>query len=345
MINEKQILEIREHLEKAQNPVFFYDNDADGLCSYVLLRRYIGRGKGVCIRSHTDIDEGYARKAQELNADYVFVLDRPHLGKGFVEEISKLQLPIVWIDHHDGKNIYNYKNLFVYNPLNGSPSTSEPVVYWSYKIANRTEDIWIAIMGCIADHHMPDFATEFSERYPEYWGKDLEEPFDAYYGTEIGKLARAIGYGLKDSITHVVQMQNFLISCRTPSDVEQELEATRAFGKKYRELSEKYNLLLEKAKKCESEKMVFFNYGGDMSISAEISNELSHLYSGKIIVVAYSAGPLTNISLRGDNVKGILEKVLSKLENASGGGHRDAVGSRIRTEDLEKFKTEVEKLI
>ncbi len=345
MLSEKQILEIREHLEKAQNPVFFYDNDADGLCSYILLRKFIGRGKGVCIRSHTDIDEGYARKAQELNADYIFVLDRPHLGNGFVEEISKLQLPIVWIDHHDGKNDYDYKDIFVYNPLNGTPSTSEPVVYWSYKIANRIEDVWIAIMGCIADHHMPDFVEEFSERYPEYWGKNLEKPFDAYYGTEIGKLARAIGYGLKDSITHVVQMQNFLISCRSPSDVEQELETTRAFGKKYRELSEKYNSLLDKAKKCEGDKMVFFNYGGDMSISAEISNELSHLYVGKVIVVAYSAGPITNISMRGDNVKAVLEKVLSGLENATGGGHRDAVGSRIQTEDLEKFKTEVEKLI
>ena len=345
MLSEKQILEIREHLEKAQNPVFFYDNDADGLCSYILLRKFIGRGKGVCIRSHTDIDEGYARKAQELNADYIFVLDRPHLGNGFVEEISKLQLPIVWIDHHDGKNDYDYKDIFVYNPLNGTPSTSEPVVYWSYKIANRIEDVWIAIMGCIADHHMPDFVEEFSERYPEYWGKNLEKPFDAYYGAEIGKLARAIGYGLKDSITHVVQMQNFLISCRSPSDVEQELETTRAFGKKYRELSEKYNSLLDKAKKCEGDKMVFFNYGGDMSISAEISNELSHLYVGKVIVVAYSAGPITNISMRGDNVKAVLEKVLSGLENATGGGHRDAVGSRIQTEDLEKFKTEVEKLI
>lgn len=32
MLTEKQISEIREHLEKAQNPLFFFDND-DGLCS------------------------------------------------------------------------------------------------------------------------------------------------------------------------------------------------------------------------------------------------------------------------------------------------------------------------
>ena len=47
MLTNKQIEEIKEHLEKAQNPLFFYDNDADGLCSFLLLRRYLGRGKGV----------------------------------------------------------------------------------------------------------------------------------------------------------------------------------------------------------------------------------------------------------------------------------------------------------
>ena len=49
MLSEKQVKEIREHLEKAQNPLFFFDNDQDGLCSFLLLQRYIGRGKGIAI--------------------------------------------------------------------------------------------------------------------------------------------------------------------------------------------------------------------------------------------------------------------------------------------------------
>ena len=101
MLTEKQIDEIREHLEKAQNPLFYYDNDADGLCSFVLLRRFSGRGKGVAVRSFPELNASYAKKAQELNADYVFVLDKPVLSREFVEEIAKLQLPLVWIDHHD----------------------------------------------------------------------------------------------------------------------------------------------------------------------------------------------------------------------------------------------------
>ncbi len=344
MISDEEILEIREHLENAQNPIFFYDNDADGFSSYILLRKYINRGKGVAVRSHPDVDEGYAKKAQELNADYIFVLDRPILGEKFASEIQKLQLPIVWIDHHEVSN-EKYENVFYYNPNGGKTKSSEPVSYWTYKIANMPENMWISIMGCIADHHLPEFADEFKERYPEYWAEGIKEPFDAYYRTEIGRLARVIGFALKDSITHVVQFQNFILKCSTPSDMGIEIESGKSFAKKYREIRKKHDALVNKAKTNLKGKLLFFNYGGDMSISAEIANELCFLYPDKFIVVGYSSGPITNISARGKGVKKIFEKVLPLLDNAIGGGHDDAVGARLNTKDLEKFKEEFEKLL
>jgi len=76
MLTEKQVIEIKEHLEKAQNPLFFFDNDQDGLCSFLLLQRYIGRGKGIPVRSFPDLDASYFRKIGELNADYIFILDK-----------------------------------------------------------------------------------------------------------------------------------------------------------------------------------------------------------------------------------------------------------------------------
>ncbi len=346
MLSQKQILEIREHLEKAQNPVFFYDNDADGFCSYVLLRKFVGRGKGVIVRSHPDIDESYAKKAQELNADYVFVLDRPVLGKKFVEEIEKLSIPLVWIDHHDlDEEKINYRDVFVFNPSKNKPKSSEPVSYLCYKIADRSENIWIALMGCIADHYLPDFAEDFGKNWPENWSSKIKEPFDAYYTTEIGKLARIIGFALKDSITHIVQFQNFMITCSSPSEMVEELEGNKPFVKKYKELKKKYDLLINKAKKEDSGKFLFFNYGGDMSISSEISNELSYYYPDKIIVVAYSSGPITNISMRGKAVKKKLLRIINDFENASGGGHDDAIGARIQTSDLQRFKESVQAVI
>ncbi len=345
MLSEEQIIEIREHLERAQNPVFFYDNDADGLCSYVLLRRFLGRGKGVAIRTKPEIDKGYARKIQEFNADCVFILDKPIIGKAFVDEIKGLGIPMVWIDHHDLDE--SYDGIFSYNSAKNKSKSAEPVTCVCYKVVGeRKEDIWIALMGCVSDNFMPDFLAEFSERYPDFSKpiKEIKIPFDIYYKTEIGFLIKALSFGLKDSVTHVVQLQNFFISCKSPQELVSFLDSGSSFGKKYREVRSKYDSLLKKARMIKYGKVIFFKYGGDLSISAELSNELMYTFPKKIVAVAYDNGGMANISLRGDNVKDILEKVIGKFEGASGGGHRDAVGARIKSADLDKFKNELNEL-
>jgi len=346
MLTDKQVAEIHEHLEKAQNPVFYYDNDADGLCSYVLLRRFIDRGKGVAVRSFPDLNEGYARKAAELNADYVFVLDKPVLSKEFVEAISDLSLPIVWIDHHDvsSENFSSIENFFEYNSAKSGDKKGEPVTYLSYKISGRKEDAWLGVVGCIADHYLPDFASEFAEKFPEFWKDGVKEPFDAYFGTEIGRIARAVNFGLKDSITNVIRLQNFLISCKGPAEVFEESGKNQDFRKKYLDIKVKYEMLLRRARMNEKGRILFFEYSGDLSISADLANELSYLYSKKYIVVAYVKGNIANLSMRGKNVRDVLAKVL-KVIFGSGGGHEGAVGARISASDLKKFREVFEREI
>ncbi|MFH1802332.1 MAG: DHHA1 domain-containing protein [archaeon] len=348
MLTKKQLEEVREHLENAKNPIFYYDNDSDGLCSYIILRRFLGRGKGVAVRSFPDLDGGYARKAKELNADYVFVLDKPVLSKEFVDSIESFGLPLVWIDHHDVPREEfekDFKNVFIFNPArnSGNDKSEEPVTYLAYKITGRREELWLAVVGCIADHFLPNFVKEFGEHYPEFWGK-VKEPFDAYFGTEIGRIAMALNFGLKDSVTHVVQLQNFLISCKGPADVFMESYSNHSFRRKYLDVRKKYDSLLEKAKNSVGENLVFFEYGGEMSISADLSNGLYYRYPGKYIVVAYRKGEIANLSMRGKNVKKILAKALKDVDG-TGGGHDDAVGARIRASDLKEFKRVLEEEI
>ena len=348
MLSKEQISEIKEHLEKAQNPLFYYDNDADGLCSFVLFRRAIGKGKGVVVKSYPALNAQYARKVHELKADYVFILDKPLVGEDFLEEMDKLQTPVVWIDHHDiGKEPYNrekFTNVYFYNSAydNGA---GEPVTYMAYKILGKSEDSWIAMMGCIADHYLPDFKEDFVKNYPELWMNGIEKPFDALYKSEIGKLAQALSFGIKDSITHVVQLQNFLIQCKGPGDIFSDSKGNENFRKKYGEIKKKYDVLLEKARIYADENLVFFEYSGDLSISSEIANELSYLYPGRYIAVAYVKEGIVNISLRGKKIRGIFEKIIPAFEGASGGGHEAAIGSRIKKGDLERFKNLLEEEI
>jgi single-stranded DNA-specific DHH superfamily exonuclease len=138
MLTKKQVEEIKEHLEKAQNPLFFFDNDNDGLCSFLLLQRYIGRGKGIPIKSFPELTPDYFRKIRELNADYIFILDKPVISKEFFKEVEQINVPIVWIDHHiiDKKNIPDFVNY--YNPLlNNNGTTVEPTTYLCYQVSQK----------------------------------------------------------------------------------------------------------------------------------------------------------------------------------------------------------------
>jgi oligoribonuclease NrnB/cAMP/cGMP phosphodiesterase (DHH superfamily) len=337
MLSRSEIDEIREHLDRASNPVFFYDNDADGLCSFLLFRKYLGRGKGVAIRSYPDIDESYAKKITEFNSDYVFVLDKPSISPKFFRAIQEKGIPLVWIDHHDvERNIpEGLDNLFVYNPTIANKKSLEPTTFLAYKIVGGLK--WLAIAGCISDHYLPDFAESFGKENSEYWG-NVKEPFDALYNTEIGKIAIALNFGLKDSTSNIVKFQNFLIDCENPSEIFEEVPSNYFFRRKYHDIKKKYDILLKKAMNVRCDKILFFIYGGDLSISAELSNELNHNYPSSFIVVGYKKGNVINLSLRGKNIKNIFEKILPELNNASGGGHLDAVGARISSVDLDKFK-------
>ncbi|PIO07860.1 hypothetical protein COU59_02605, partial [Candidatus Pacearchaeota archaeon CG10_big_fil_rev_8_21_14_0_10_34_12] len=208
MLTEGQISEIKEHLEKAQNPLFFFDNDQDGLCSFLLLQRYLGRGKGVPIKSFPGMTADYFRKVQELGADYIFILDKPIVLDEFFEEAQKVNMPVVWIDHHlTEQKVPGHVNY--YNPLLNKNKTEEPVTALCYQITKRDEDLWLAVAGCISDRFVPEFYDDFEEKYPELSVKSREAT-DIYYKSMIGKIAKMFSFGLKDRTTNVVNMIRFL---------------------------------------------------------------------------------------------------------------------------------------
>ena len=345
MLTKEQMQEIREHLNNSQNPVFFFDNDQDGLCSFLLLQKYLGRGKGFPIKTSPALTKDYLRKVDEFNSDYVFVLDKPEISEDFVTEIEKKNIPIVWIDHHDisPEKIPKYVNY--YNPLFNKDKKSEPVTYICYNITKRKEDMWIAIAGCISDNLVPDFYSEFMKDFPEL-AKEDDDAFNIFYGSEIGKIARIMGFGLKDKISNVILMIKFIISCKGPYDFLEENTKNKFIFKRFYEIDKKYNKLLDRAKKVSnSGKLLFFKYSVDISISSDIANALKYTYPDKFIVVVYNKGAKANVSARGKDVKRVILKAIEGLESATGGGHDNAVGAQIRKEDVLEFEKRIKKLV
>ncbi|MFH1503429.1 MAG: DHHA1 domain-containing protein [Candidatus Diapherotrites archaeon] len=344
MLTTNQIQEIREHLNKAQNPVFFFDNDQDGLCSFLLLQKYIGRGKGFPIKSSPALIKDYFRKVEEFNSDYIFVLDKPEISEEFFEKVEKVNIPIVWIDHHDidRQKIPSFVNY--YNPLFGKEKSNEPTTLICYQVSQKKEDAWIGILGCISDNFVPDFYKEFSKNYPDL-SVNSKEAFDIFYGSEIGRLARILGFALKDRISNVIQMIKFLMNAKTPYEILEETPKNKIMHNRFEEIDKKYNKLILKAKKMASGNLLIFKYAGDTSMSSDIANGLKYLFPEKAIFVIYTKGIKANISGRGKGVRNLILKVIEGLENSTGGGHENAVGAQIRKEDIEEFERRIKDLV
>ncbi len=346
MLTANQIKEIRVHLEKAQNPLFFFDNDNDGLCSFLLLQRYIDKGKGFPIKTSPELTEDYFRKINELKPDYLFILDQPEVSEGFFKRVREINLPVVWIDHHniDRKKIPKFVNY--YNPVFNTEKSNEPVTALCYQISNKKEDRWIAIVGCISDKFVPKYYLNFKKDFPDL-SVSSEDAFEIYYNSQIGKIATIFCFALMDRTTNVINMLKFLRKVKSPYEVLEDNSQTHSMHKRFRELYSKYQKLIDKAKKQANtfEKIIFFKYSGDISMSAEISNKLKYLFPEKIIAVAKISGSRVGISIRGKNIREPVLKVLENFEGATGGGHEAAVGIQISFNNLDRFQEELIKAL
>jgi single-stranded DNA-specific DHH superfamily exonuclease len=344
MLTEKQINEIRDHLNNAQNPLFLFDNDQDGLCSFLLLQRYIGRGKGFPIKVSPELTKDYFRKIRELNADYIFILDQPEVEKGFFDEVEKINIPVVWIDHHDTDLTKIPGYVSYYNPLFNKEKTMEPVTALCYQVSNKKEDSWIGVAGCIADNFFPDFYKDFKKDYPEL-AIEAKEPFKIFYSSEIGKISRIFGFAMKDRVSNAILFFKFLMKVKSPYEVLNESKFNKSFHMRFSEIEEKFNRIIEKAKKETYGNLLFFKYAGDMSISADIANKLKFLFSEKIVVVVYTKGYKANVSARGKNIRKIILEAINGLEGATGGGHEEAAGAQVKIKDLKEFEERIKRIV
>ncbi len=340
MLSKKQVEEIREHLERAQNPIFFFDNDCDGLCSFLLLERFIGRGRGVAAKTFPNLDVGLFRRVKELSADYIFILDKPNVSEEFFNEARENNIPVVWIDHHETITKIP-SEIFYYNSFYSKDKKGEPVTALCYDISRKKEDLWIAVIGCISDSFMLKDYNKFLKEFSDF-GIKTKEPFEVLYNSLIGKIARMLDAGLMDTTTNVVNMLKFLMKAKFPSEILEENSKTSAMHEKFDFLEKKRKKLVDKAvvEMDEKKDYIFFEYSGDTSMSADLSNELYYLFPKKFIVVVYTKGAKANISVRGKNVK---EKILNSISNlsfATGGGHTNAAGAQISVDEIEKFKEE-----
>ena len=337
MLTEKHYNEIREELDSCKRPLFFFDDDPDGLCSFLLFYRYAREGKGIVVKSTPELKPMFLRTVENYSPDKIFILDKPMVSPDFIDAVK---VPIIWIDHH---NIIENSGTKYYNSR--KDGFGEPASCICYRVVKQ--DLWIAACGAVADWSLPDFSAKFSKEYPDLLPAKITKPEKALYETKLGELVRILSFILKGKISDVLSCVKILTRIKTPYELlNGETAQARFIIKRFKKIEEEYEIMLKKAlKNIDDDKMILFIYSNRMSFTGDLSNELLYRFPKKLILVAREKGGEMKCSLRSSDhlsVSNILKKALVGIDGY-GGGHEYACGACIKNKDFEKFVENIRK--
>jgi len=335
MINKKQIEEIRKYLKKAENPLFFFDDDPDGLCSYLILKKYIDKGKGVVLKTKPVLEEGLYMKIQEYNPDYVFILDIPIVEQDFLDRIN---VPVIWIDHHQP---LKRKGVKYFNPMLKAPKNNKPTTYWAHKIAEEKYP-WLAVVGTISDWHFPKFAQKFAKENPKLLPAKIKKADQAIFDSEMGELIKIFLLILKNATSKVHKIANLLLKIEDPNELlEKTTPRAKFIHREIYKQNKEYEALLNKIKIQKPTKdKLFLVYlpPTKNSYTAIVSNYMIYKHPDKVIMMIRQTEDRMIMSLRSTKTKipEILANSLNGLDGF-GGGHDFACGAGIAKDQFPEF--------
>lgn len=285
------------------------------------------------------IDIKFVRKVTEYMPDKIFILDIAMVEQDFLDEMAKMNLKVVWIDHHDP---LKRERVLYFNPRVHNINDDACVTRICYNAVK--DDIWIAMAGSVGDWQIPEFKEEFIRHYPDLMDKNAKKPSDILFGQKIGKIARIFSFVLKGKTDDVVKCMKILTRIKDPYEIlEQKTPAGNFIYRRYEKIKESYDELLKKAKEAvRKEKLYIYVYKSEkFSFSSDLANEMLHDYSTKIILIGRDKSGEIKYSIRASqlNLKPILAEALKGV-SGFGGGHEHAGGAVIKKESNEKFLTQ-----
>ena len=326
--------EIRRIIGKSQNPLIFFDDDPDGLISFLLVRKHFGKGKGVIVKGKPMLGISYLLSVEKYNPDLIIVLDKPIIEQEFVDKIS---VPIIWIDHHP---VIEIKGVKYYNPRIRDKKDNRCISYWCYQLTK--ENLWLATVGCVADYQIPGFIKKFKKEYPDLLGDNGDQK-EILFNSRLGRLIRIFSLSLKGATFDVNKNIDIISKANNPHDLLDGVGDAKFLLNKIEKIEKVYDKLLEQAvNENKKEKIVVFIYPSQkFSFSAELSNELLYRLPGRFIVVGREKEGEVKMSLRNPGDKKIklpeiINKALIGLQGY-GGGHDFAAGACVRKNDFEQF--------
>jgi len=346
-LTQEEMNYIKKALDESARPLFLFDDDPDGTCSFLQLYKYKKDGKGIMVRAKPIVELKYKQVVDEYQPDLIFILDKPLVEEAFLEKVST---PIIWIDHHKPfSGAKKFSNLKYFNPLLNDADDNRPISYWTFQIVKK--NLWVATLGTISDWFIPDFIDEFKEKYSDLLPEKFDTVEELLFNPEskIGKLSRILSFNLKGNAGAALKSAIVMTRIEEPYEVLNQTTARGKFiYKKYERLAETYKELLDQAKgvfKAKKTLLVYTYEDMRISLTSDISNELLYLYPEKLTIICRHHEGEYKCSLRSSgkhDIPSMLNKAFNECKGY-GGGHKFACGACIKEDDFQKFLKIIEK--
>lgn len=378
-----KIKEIEKIIENSKKPILFYDSDTDGFTSYLQLKKRWSKILGFSL-SKNFAKQKYEVEKIDFDNDLVLFVDIPFLSDDFLEKIvDKVRFSnIVWIDHHNLENreVIKKYDICYFNPLDFNLKDNRACSYLCYLIANLKENLFFAVLGSVSDFFLLDIILEFYKEDKKGFEKLLnikgdfrEELFDflrkysfsdkrvlkrrnfyiryLIYETNLKEIRNLIDFVFKlKNSCDIEKSLNFIEECNFYNILE-DINSKKGFVfENYANLKVEYDKLFSRVDFLSLKKDFYiFKYCSKYPFTKTLCEEINYKLD-YLKVVGVCATDVDKdyylCSFRGNNFDVLkMIKSVSKNIRASGGGHKFAVGARVKKEDFDVFVRNIKNYI
>ena len=337
MLTKQEIQLLHKTITTSARPLVFFDDDADGLASYLLIQDTNAEAHGIRAARGPQLTHHFIGFVRRTHPDTVLIIDKPLVDEEFFRQVTT---PTLWLDHHDPQAYQQHKqhaHIQYLNPASNDSEDHRPTSYWIQQALQGP--IWIAAAGVTADWDS-SLLDAFRKEYPKLAPKtnDIQE---ALYDSKLGDIIRILNFCMKGSTQEIDECIQALTHIKTPQEL---LNATSTHAKHVQKhvkpILKEYHKQLEQASQGESKQGVYTYVFEDIqtSLVTNVANELNTKIEEDILIIGRDDGTRINFSMRSTHtpLNKMLEEALAHVEGY-GGGHENACGGSIRKDHWQEF--------
>lgn len=339
-----------------------HDDDADGVCSAVLLSKAIYHKTSempeVYSAEHAESLTGsFLAQVMRREPGYVVFSDVPALPQTLLSEAAEHSRILV-LDHH---SIEPYQNVTYANPRLLDPRAYIPSSCLAHSVSKQCGlpelFCWIAGIGVLADHGVSgclDMMETIGSLYPELLGLTIADE-DLMDHALLGQLTKIVSYAPvaspKNGASTAFRALN--LSQAYHDLLEGVSPDTRQMLEWYSIVEAEFNRILADARANStrvSPHLVYYRFESNLRIKSLVANYLPRIFKQDVVLVIQGIGPFTYVSVRRGSemavdLRQLTAIAIGRISGATGGGHPEASAARIPAEKIDAFVTNVKDIL